>query len=166
MDHIAVREGIESDMSQSLSTGTQTARGMVGVRHKHVITAVKIQWRALLLACAACGTVLFYWLFYFTQINRLTNVEQDRSLTEEWLNCMLNTNNDQDACAAVLKGHLPPFSLMIVAETLVSLVGVWLFLTFCKRSLWREWNDRIYEIRVALGIRGQVEKNGEQFVAL
>jgi hypothetical protein len=58
---IAVREGLESDMTQSLSTGTMTNRPP-GVSRKHVITAVSIQWRALLLAVVAIVTVLFYWV--------------------------------------------------------------------------------------------------------
>lgn len=58
---IAVREGLETDMTQSLSTGTMTNRPP-GVSRKHVMTAVKIQWRALLLAVVAIGTVLFYWV--------------------------------------------------------------------------------------------------------
>jgi hypothetical protein len=58
---IAVREGLESDMTQSLSTGTMTNRPP-GVSRKHVMTAVKIQWRALLLAVVAIVTVIFYWV--------------------------------------------------------------------------------------------------------
>lgn len=58
---IAVREGLESDMTQSLSTGTMTDRPP-GVSRKHVMVAVKIQWRALLLAVVAIVTVLFYWV--------------------------------------------------------------------------------------------------------
>ncbi|SAM06168.1 hypothetical protein [Absidia glauca] len=57
---IAVREGIESDMSQSASNHSM-GRKQRAVRHKHVIQAVHIQWRALLLAVIACLTVLFYW---------------------------------------------------------------------------------------------------------
>lgn len=34
------------------------------MRHKHVISAVKIQWRALLLAVAGIVTVMFYWVKY------------------------------------------------------------------------------------------------------
>lgn len=61
---IAVREGVESDMTQSLSTNTMTDRPP-GVSRKHVIVAVKIQWRALLLAIVATVTVLFYWVKLF-----------------------------------------------------------------------------------------------------
>lgn len=58
---IAVREGLESDMTQSLSTGTMSERPP-GVSRKHVMVAVKIQWRALLLAVVAIVSVLFYWV--------------------------------------------------------------------------------------------------------
>lgn len=93
-------------------------------------------------------------------------METDEKAINEWLACMLTPGNDQDDCTYAVSGHMPPFGLMVTAEALVSLIGVWLFLIFGKRSIWREWNDLIYEIRVSLGARGRLEKNGEQFFAL
>ncbi|KAL9546339.1 hypothetical protein PS6_007715 [Mucor atramentarius] len=162
---IAVREGLESDMTQSLSTGTMTDRPP-GVSRKHVMVAVKIQWRALLLAVVAIVTVLFYWLFYMTQISRMTELQNNPTLTMDWLECMLTPGNSQNVCAEVISSHLPPFALIIVAEALISTIGIWLFVMFGKRSLWREWNDLIYDTRIRFSRRGRAEKNGEQFFAL
>ncbi|CAO3631600.1 unnamed protein product [Mucor fragilis] len=162
---IAVREGLESDMTQSLSTGTMTDRAP-GVSRKHVMVAVKIQWRALLLAVVAIVTVLFYWLFYMTQISRMTELQDNPTLTLDWLECMLTPGNSQNICAEAISPHLPPFALIIVAEALVSTIGIWLFVMFGKRSLWREWNDLIYDTRIRFSRRGRAEKNGEQFFAL
>ncbi|KAI9468987.1 MAG: hypothetical protein EXX96DRAFT_492321 [Benjaminiella poitrasii] len=164
---IAVREGLESDMTQSLSTGTITDnRAMPGVSRKHVIVAVKIQWRALLLAIVAIVTVLFYWLFYMTQMSRMTELQNNPTLTLGWIECMLTPGNTQNICADLISSHLPPFPLIVVAETLVSMIGIWLFIMFAKRSLWRDWNDMIYDIRLTLSRRGRAEKKGEQFFAL
>lgn len=55
---------------------------------------------------------------------------------------------------------------MMAAETLVSTQGIWLFVIFGKRSLWREWNDLICDLRASFGSRGRMEKGGEQFFAL
>ncbi|KAI8368143.1 uncharacterized protein BYT42DRAFT_585453 [Radiomyces spectabilis] len=165
---VAFREGIESEMTQSLSTSssTQIQRAASAQRHKHVVTAVKIQWRGLLLAILSCGTVIFYWIFYLTQIHRLTDLEGDQSITTRWLQCMLLEDSNQNACVGIVSPHLPPFGLMITAEALVSLIGVWLFLIFGKRSLWREWNDMLYDLRVTLSGRDRFVKNGEQFYSL
>lgn len=100
-----------------------------------------------------------------TQMSRMTHLQNDPNLTLDWLQCML-TGNGQNICADVIAPHLPPFPLMIVAETLVSLIGIWLFIMFGKRSLWREWNDLIYDMRVKMSGRGRAEKHGEQFFAL
>lgn len=71
---ISLQESIESEMSQSLSTGSSSAamvRNQVAARkHKHVVTAVKIQWRALLLAVVAIVTVVFYWVSYSCPIQK------------------------------------------------------------------------------------------------
>jgi hypothetical protein len=100
-----------------------------------------------------------------TQMSRMTQLQNNPSLTLDWLQCML-TGNGQNVCADVIDKLLPPFPLMIVAETLVSFIGIWLFIMFGKRSLWREWNDLIYDMRVRMSGRGRSEKNGEQFFAL
>ncbi|KAL0089470.1 hypothetical protein F4703DRAFT_1791763 [Phycomyces blakesleeanus] len=165
---IAIREGLESDMSQSLSNGDPTGmRPAKAKRHKHVITAVKIQWRALILAIAACGTVVFYWLFYMTQISNLLNFSKNVTVASKWLTCMLESAGDhQNECTSIVSPYLPTFGLMVTAESLVSLVGIWLFIIFGKRSLWREWNDMIFELRIRFSSRGRSEKNGEQFFAL
>ncbi|KAI8077656.1 hypothetical protein BDF21DRAFT_341384 [Thamnidium elegans] len=161
---IAFQEGVQSDMSQSMSRGSMT-NPAPGRRHKHVITAVQIQWRALLLAFLACGTVVFYWIFYFTQIHRVVSLEKDHSITNHWLECMLSPGGHQNSCVYIIRDHLPPYGLMMAAETLVSTQGIWLFVIFGKRSLWREWNDLIYDMRVSFNSR-RMEKNGEQFFAL
>lgn len=79
---------------------------------------------------------------------------------------MLVPGNGQNICADIISPHLPPFSLIIVAEALVSSIGIMMFVTFGKRSLWREWNDLIYDMRFRLSGRGSAEKHGEQFFAL
>lgn len=162
-----MHESLQSEMSQSLSAGSdQRNQAAAARKHKHVVSAVKIQWRAALLAVIAIITVLFYWIFYFTQMGRLTGLATDDNTILSWLECMLENNGDQNQCVDIVSPHLPPFGLMITAEALVSLIGIWVFLIFGKRSLWREWNDLIYDIRVSLGARGRREKNGEQFFQL
>ncbi|KAI8333443.1 hypothetical protein BC941DRAFT_434731 [Chlamydoabsidia padenii] len=162
---IAVREGIESDMSQSASNQS-FGRTQRAVRHKHVIQAVHIQWRAALLAIIACVTVLFYWIFYFTQIRHVNDLVQDDSILNSWIQCMITPGNTQNSCVGMVSSHLPPFGLMVAAEALVSVIGIWFFLIFAKRSIFIEWNDLIYNIRVYLGGRGRAEKHGEQFFQL
>ncbi|SAL99163.1 hypothetical protein [Absidia glauca] len=146
--------------------GLDRCRTQRAVRHKHVIQAVHIQWRAALLAIIACATVLFYWIFYFTQIRHVTDLSKDTSILDSWLQCMITPGNTQDSCVSIVSSHLPPFGLMVAAEALVSVIGIWVFLIFAKRSIFIEWNDMIYNIRVYLGGRGRAEKHGEQFFQL
>ena len=101
-----------------------------------------------------------------TQMSRMTDIQSNPNLTSAWLECMLTPGNGQNKCADLISGHIPPFSLMVVAETLVSTIGIWLFIMFGKRSLWREWNDWIYDMRIRMSGRGGAEKHGDQFFAL
>lgn len=101
-----------------------------------------------------------------TQMSRMNQLQNNPELTNEWLECMITPGSTQNSCADVIGSHLPPFPLIIVAEVLVSSIGIWVFGMFGKRSLWREWNDLIYDLRISFGRTGRAEKNGEQFFAL
>lgn len=101
-----------------------------------------------------------------TQMSRMTDLQNNPRVTLGWIQCMLTPGKTQNMCASVISPHLPPFSLIIVAEVLVSTIGIWLFIMFGKRSLWREWNDLIYDMRIKLSGRAGAEKHGEQFFAL
>ncbi|KAG1623727.1 hypothetical protein G6F45_010701 [Rhizopus arrhizus] len=164
--HIAIREGLQSDMTQSLSAaaGNHPDR-QPAVNHRHIMAAVQIQWRALMLAVAAIVTVLFYWLAYMTQMSRITQILDNASFTATWVHCMITPEMDQDTCYELVKSSLPSFPLMLSADILAGLIGFWLFILFAKRSLWREWNDLIYDIRLTL-TGSNFKKNREQFFTL
>lgn len=77
------------------------------------------------------------------------------------------TKQDQNYCANVISSKLPPFALMILAETWISLIGIVVFIIFGKRSLWREWNDWIYEMRMRfITKKRHYPKQEDQFFAL
>lgn len=101
-----------------------------------------------------------------TQMKRMTDLQKNPGVTLDWIECMLTPGQTQNMCAVVISPHLPPFSLIIVAEVLVSTIGIWLFIMFGKRSLWREWNDLIYDLRIKMNGRNGAEKHGEQFFSL
>ncbi|KAI9276778.1 hypothetical protein BDA99DRAFT_430124 [Phascolomyces articulosus] len=170
---VAMKMGMEAEMSQSLSGSTGAPSSTLSQqtkprirRHRHAIAAVKIQWRALLLASVMVIAVLFYWLFYMIQISKMMELKHEPTVIYDWIGCMMNPEMHQNDCTHHLEEYLPPFPLMITAEALVSIIGISLFLNFVKRSLLRDWNDFIYSIRVSMGMRGHVEKNGDQFYAL
>ncbi|KAG1056539.1 hypothetical protein G6F55_011542 [Rhizopus delemar] len=153
-------------MTQSLSAaaGNHPDR-QPAVNHRHIMAAVQIQWRALMLAVAAIVTVLFYWLAYMTQMSRITQILDNASFTATWVHCMITPEMDQDTCYELVKSSLPSFPLMLSADILAGLIGFWLFILFAKRSLWREWNDLIYDIRLTL-TGSNFKKNREQFFTL
>jgi hypothetical protein len=96
----------------------------------------------------------------------MVSLEKDMSITNHWLECMVSPGGAQNSCVDIIAEHLPPFGLMIFAESIVSMLGIWLFVIFGKRSMWREWNDLIYDLRLSWRTKGRNEKSSEQFFAL
>src|SRR4051812_40193827 len=106
----------------------------------HIVNAIRIQWRTFLLAVIAISTVMFYWFFYYLQVSKLEHLKTNANYINTWVNCILG-GGTQNSCAKTISPFLPSYPLMILAETLVSMVGLWLFIIFARRSLWHEWED-------------------------
>lgn len=95
----------------------------------------------------------------------MVNLKNDDTIKLSWIECMISPDGGQNNCTYIIKDKLPPFALMVAAETLVSTIGIWLFVIFGKASLWREWGDFFYDLQVYIKTRG-LEKNNDQFFAL
>ncbi|CAO3658864.1 unnamed protein product [Umbelopsis ramanniana] len=158
---VSMKESSEFEMSTTKNSVTNSHLSRPAVSHRrHVVTAVKIQWRALLLALNALVAFLFYWF------PKLADLQNNKEVLAEWVTCMM-TKQDQNYCANVISSKLPPFALMILAETWISLIGIVVFIIFGKRSLWREWNDWIYEMRMRfITKKRHYPKQEDQFFAL
>ncbi|RCH77663.1 hypothetical protein CU098_000852, partial [Rhizopus stolonifer] len=117
----AIKEKLESDHIQTLSA-ENTTDIQQGVNHRHIVAAVKIQWRALLLTILAISTILFYWLAYMIQVSNFTNTEKDGNIILCWIECMLLSKGDQDKCYQFAKSWLPSFPLMVTVDIFASLI--------------------------------------------
>lgn len=122
----------ESDKSGS----TQSFVDFISKRN-HVLQAVKIQWRALLLAIVLLITVMCYWLFYFVELKR---VASDPAKFTSWLTCVA-LGQGQEKCAKLTQDLLPSFGLLISAEMSVSGFGIYLIVIFANWSLLSEWSQ-------------------------
>lgn len=103
-----------------------------------VLQAVKIQWRALLLAVVLVVTVITYWLFYFIELRNITNGPENEQFLGNWLTC-IQSNRGQDECSKIARGYMPSFGLLMMTEFLASFIGIWLLAIFSNAALWKGW---------------------------
>lgn len=87
-----------------------------------IINVFKNHWRYMIIGLLSVFTFTFYWVFYYKQINNFQNIFNNL------LKCL--QTNKIDICIISTKKRLPSYQLMIISETLVSIVGIWLFLIF------------------------------------
>ncbi|KAF9429943.1 hypothetical protein BGZ76_001049 [Entomortierella beljakovae] len=143
------------------SRSTVSGSGAPSISHyQHVITIVKIQWRAALMASLSILFVMFYWIFYIFQFNKMNPSLLNPKIETYFIKC-LSGGGDQNTCADVLAPYLPPFFLMIFAEVLVSAAGTTSFIVFFKPSFVREWRECFGMVRY----RGK-KADEEEFVAM
>ncbi|KAG0000213.1 hypothetical protein BGZ80_009240 [Entomortierella chlamydospora] len=134
--------------------------------YRHVVAAIQIQWRAALMASLAITLVVYYWLFYFFQFRKMLPEHLRPNIQNHFVGCLLN-GGTQNSCAVELEPYLPPFSLMISAEVLVSAAGIASFIIFFKPSLIGEWRECFDSFKYFLFQEGRREKNvDEEFVAM
>ncbi|KAF9422631.1 hypothetical protein BGZ94_008528 [Podila epigama] len=163
--HIAKITIQSGNDSETMSRSTLSANAAAVISHRrHVLMAIKIQWRAALMAVASTIAVIFYWLFYYIQLRKINPLElQNHILT--FVLC-LKVGQPHDTCADELAPFLPPYGLMIAAEFLVSSVGAVIFIVFFKVELIHEWGEKFSQLGYLLTGKRQQKKEQDQFFVI
>ncbi|KAG0370528.1 hypothetical protein BGZ54_005911 [Gamsiella multidivaricata] len=163
--HIARISAQAGADSETMSRSTLSAGAAAVISHRrHVMMAIKIQWRAAVMAISAIMSVMFYWLFYFLQLKKI-KPETLRPHIGDFVVC-LKSGNGHDACADLISPYLPPYGLMIAAEFLVSTIGTVIFVVFFKAALVREWAEWFGSIRYLLSGKRRQKKEQDQFFVI
>ncbi|KAG0064411.1 hypothetical protein BGZ89_009122 [Linnemannia elongata] len=162
--HIARISAQAGADSETMSRSTLSASAAAVISHRrHVMMAIKIQWRAAVMAICALLCVTFYWLFYFLQLGKINPTELAPHVLT--FAACLGLGKGHDACADELAPHLPPYGLMLAAEFLVSSIGTVIFIVFFKMALVREWGDWFSSIGyLCSGKRRQKQEQDQFFV--
>jgi len=163
--HIARISAQAGNESETMSRSTLSAGAAAMISHRrHVMMAIRIQWRAAVMAIAAILSVTFYWLFYFIQLGKISP-DNMRTPLMGFVKCIVS-GTPHDTCADQLAPHLPPYGLMIAAEELVSLIGTIIFVVFFKPALLREWGDWFGSVGYLLRGKRQMKKEQDQFFVI
>ncbi|KAF9315590.1 hypothetical protein BGZ91_005743 [Linnemannia elongata] len=162
--HIARISAQAGADSETMSRSTLSASAAAVISHRrHVMMAIKIQWRAAVMAICALLCVTFYWLFYFLQLGKINPTELAPHVLT--FAACLGLGKGHDTCADELAPHLPPYGLMLAAEFLVSSIGTVIFIVFFKMALVREWGDWFSSIGyLCSGKRRQKQEQDQFFV--
>ncbi|KAF9580658.1 hypothetical protein BGW38_002606 [Lunasporangiospora selenospora] len=129
---------IQAERSETVSHSTLSSGRAARISHRrHVLNAIRIQWRAAVLAMVVCSSILIYWTFYVIEGSKT-----DLSWMNTWKVCILTRQGSQEECGnRFATGHVPDFLFMMITEGLVSTTGLWIFLLFFKKTLMMEWRD-------------------------
>jgi hypothetical protein len=167
MLHIAtfihiIRISLQSEDSDSISHSTMSSGRAARISHRrHVINAIRIQWRAAALSLVISSCVLVYWAFYLVQ-----GTKTDMSWMSVWQVCIFSGVNSQEECGRMFaSGHVPNFVFMMISEGLVSTPGLWVFLLFFKGSIIQEWKEKLSGW-VCCGRRRRNLKEEEEFYVI
>jgi hypothetical protein len=163
--HIARISVMNSQDSETMSRSTLSAGAAAVISHRrHVMMAIRIQWRAALMAICAIVSVMLYWLFYFIQLKKINPAELASHIAK-FVGC-IKVGNAHDTCADELAPFLPPFGMMIAAEGVVSSIGTVIFIVFFKPALVREWGDKFASIGYWIRGGGKRRKDQDQFFVI
>lgn len=135
-----VKVTLQAGSSDTVSHSTLSSGKAARISHRrHVMNAIRIQWRAAVLAIVVSGSVLLYWAFYLVE-----GAKTDMTWMSTWQLCIFTKAGTQEECGArFAKGHVPDFLFMMITEGLVSTTGLWIFLLFFKKSVVMEWKEYI-----------------------
>ncbi|KAG0302125.1 hypothetical protein BGZ98_007762 [Dissophora globulifera] len=163
--HIARISAQAGAESETMSRSTLSAGAAAVISHRrHVMMAIRIQWRAALMAVCSIMCVMFYWLFYFLQLKKI-RPDTLKPFVVQFVGCLM-TGATHDTCADQLSPHLPPYGLMIAAEFLVSTIGAVNFIVFFKATLLSEWADWFGSIGYLMSGKRRQKKEQDQFFVI
>ncbi|CAO3564682.1 unnamed protein product [Mortierella alpina] len=161
--HIARISAMAGVDSETMSRSTLSAGAAAIISHRrHVMMAIRIQWRAALMAICAMVSVTVYWLFYFIQLKKINPAELQYNILQ-FVFCLLE-GRAHDTCADELAPFLPPYGLMIAAEFVVSSIGTIIFIVFFKFALVREWGEKLSSLGYLLSGRRKQKEQDQFFV--
>ncbi|KAF8959011.1 hypothetical protein BGZ46_001841 [Entomortierella lignicola] len=158
-----IKVTLQSENSSTVSHSTLSSGRAARISHRrHVMNAIRIQWRAAVLALVVSSSVLIYWAFYLVQ-----GAKTDMSWMSTWQLCIFTGAGDQEQCGnKYAGGHVPDFLFMMIAEGLVSTTGLWIFLLFFKKSLFVEWREFIGGWICFSGGRRSRKREEDQFYVI
>ncbi|KAF9305281.1 hypothetical protein BGZ74_010805 [Mortierella antarctica] len=134
-----IKVTLQAENSETVSHSTLSSGKAARISHRrHVMNAIRIQWRAAALALVISSSVLLYWAFYVVEGGKT-----DLSWMSTWKLCIFNKEGQETCGNKYAKGHVPDFLFMMITEALVSTTGLWIFLLFFKKSLVMEWKEKI-----------------------
>ncbi|KAF9958431.1 hypothetical protein BGZ72_000350 [Mortierella alpina] len=157
-----IKVTIQAQNSETVSHSTLSSGRAARISHRrHVMNAIRIQWRAAVLALVISSSVLIYWAFYLVE-----GAKTDMSWMSTWQICIFTKQGNQEQCGAQFaKGNVPDFYFMMVAEGLVSTTGLWIFLLFFKKTVVMEWKEYISGW-ICCGGRRNRRKEEDQFYVI
>ncbi|KAF9432083.1 hypothetical protein BGZ76_011295 [Entomortierella beljakovae] len=159
---ISAQAGVDSE---TMSRSTLSAGAAAVISHRrHVMLAIKIQWRAAVMAVFAILSVMFYWLFYFLQLSK-TKPENLMPHVMTFFGCLAK-GGSHDVCADMIAPFLPPYAIMMAAEGVVSFIGTLIFIVFFKSALIREWGDWFGSVGYLLSGKRREKKEQDQFFVI
>ncbi|KAF9931116.1 hypothetical protein FBU30_010736 [Linnemannia zychae] len=153
---------LQAENSETVSHSTLSSGRAARISHRrHVMNAIRIQWRAAVLALVVSSSVMIYWSFYLVE-----GTKTDTTWMGTWKLCIFNKLGNQEECGArYAKGHVPDFLFMMITEGLVSTTGLWVFLLFFKGTLVSEWREYISGW-ICCGGRRHIRRQEEQFYVI
>ncbi|KAG0002574.1 hypothetical protein BGZ80_005416 [Entomortierella chlamydospora] len=163
--HIIRISIMSSEDSETMSRSTLSAGAAAVISHRrHVMMAIRIQWRAALMAITAICAVMMYWLFYFIQLRKISPAELQKQILS-FVYC-LKVGHSHDTCVDGIAPYLPPYGLMIAAEAVVSAIGISIFFVFFRPSIVSEWREKFATLGYWITGRGKLKKEQDQFFVI
>ncbi|KAG0347840.1 hypothetical protein BG004_006790 [Podila humilis] len=106
------------------------------------------QWRPALMAGAAMASLTVFWLFYFVDAKRASEISPTQDWVIQWMGCVLQSAKSgksadevQTICAKLVASHMPSIPWFTAAEMLLALLGVVVAMVFVsKNEFWQDWS--------------------------
>lgn len=161
MDYYDDDSTCDSTWISEENENTKSSKLLTSVTGKEIVRAIKVQWRALILALIFLITYMIYSTFVAAEFGKiLPKTLLGEKWFAEWLTCIfengMNGMSAQNKCSFIAKDHIPSIAYLTTAELSTATLGISIFFIFgTSIDLWSEW--KLYFIKKFRGVSKRPE---------
>ncbi|KAK2060508.1 hypothetical protein LY76DRAFT_411588 [Colletotrichum caudatum] len=135
-DNSATTEG------SSLPTYTSSIQTMSPRQaYRRVQRVIQLQWRGIAIVLIIVADVIFFSLVFVFQDNTVQAVQNDQSIAEDWVLCLMGAQGDRTKCYDKAKSLVVNEATITAVLILLAMNGIWLLFLLGRWAMVLGWID-------------------------
>jgi len=131
--------------TSGLGSYTNSVRGTISPRqaYRRVRRVIELQWRGIAIVLIIIADVIFFAVVFVFMDDLETNVLKNPTKATKWLECMVETEGDKNACLSYASSLVVNEATVMSVLILLSCNGIWGLLLLGRFTMFTGWYELV-----------------------